>query len=244
MNGKRGGLDLQFVGAATVEPEGLAPTGARVTYFGSAETTGLSTFSSVVYPELWPGIDLQFNALGDSVKYELIVRPGADPSAIRLRWNGSQGVRLEPNGALSVLSPVRTITDPKPVSFQEIDGRRTPVASAYDLAPGSTEHGFALGAYDPSRTLVIDPVLLQGVTFVGGSLADEGFSVTLDDLGYIYLGGRSASPADDFLDGAMAGLPSFDNTLTGHNDAFIVKMNPTATQGFTQATSQATTPPT
>ena len=56
-------MKLDFLGARPVTPTGQAQTPALISYFtGSPDEwqTGLPTYSSVLYPDLWPGIDLTY----------------------------------------------------------------------------------------------------------------------------------------------------------------------------------------
>jgi hypothetical protein len=83
---------LEFLGAnKESQPTGLGRTEAIVSYFrGPRENskTGLSTYSGVVYKNLWPGIDLEYAGTNRSLKYTLAVAPGADPEQIRLAYRG------------------------------------------------------------------------------------------------------------------------------------------------------------
>jgi hypothetical protein len=73
---------------------------------------GLETFGEGVYADLWPGIDLVYRGAVDKLKYEFVVRPGADPRKIRLRYRGAEAVRLTDAGALRVETPLGTGTIP------------------------------------------------------------------------------------------------------------------------------------
>ncbi len=44
---------------------------------------------------LWPGIDMVFRGEGGVLKYEFLVRPGADPRDIRLAYAGADGLAIE-----------------------------------------------------------------------------------------------------------------------------------------------------
>ena len=73
-----------------------------VSYFrGKPEEwhTGLSTFQRIVYPDLWPGIDLAYYGAQGALKYEFIVHPGADPGQIRLAYRGVEGGGAQRGGA-------------------------------------------------------------------------------------------------------------------------------------------------
>lgn len=144
--------------------------GAVVSYFhGPARTwkTGVPTFAGLVYPDLWPGIDLLYRGTTDRLKYAFEVAPGADPSCIRLRYRGVDAVTRTADGALEVRTPAGSFRDETPVAWQQIDGRRVPVAAAYAVG----EHGvigFTIGDYDRRRPLVLDPAILVHCGFVGG----------------------------------------------------------------------------
>ena len=62
----------------------------------------------------------------------------------------------------------------RPVSYQEIGGRRVPVESRFLASPDAraTAYGFAVGDYDAAQPLVIDPGLLYS-TYLGGSGTDH-----------------------------------------------------------------------
>ena len=57
--------------------------------------TQIPQFRDVVYPDLWPGIDLRLREQSGVLKYEFHVRPGASPSDIRLAYDGADGLALE-----------------------------------------------------------------------------------------------------------------------------------------------------
>ncbi|CAN5324861.1 hypothetical protein BH20ACT24_BH20ACT24_16230 [soil metagenome] len=84
-------LKLDFVGADPVRPVGTERAPGVVSYFTGPEEnwlTGVPTFSSITYPDLWPGIDLVYEGTGSSLEYTFHLDPGADPSRIRLRYRG------------------------------------------------------------------------------------------------------------------------------------------------------------
>ena len=104
-------VKLEFVGAdKDVKPVGEAETGAVVSYFkGKPEDwhAGLPTYSKIIYPNLWPGIDLVYYGTVNRLKYEFIVHPGRDPSKIRLAYRGAESVSVDGEGRLKVDHPSR-----------------------------------------------------------------------------------------------------------------------------------------
>src|SRR5262249_8900368 len=149
----------------------------------------------VVYRELWPGVDMVFRQSRGRLKYELVVAPGARPDAIRLAYRGAERVELDGAGNLRLRTARGVRQEPRPISYQEIDGRHVPVESRF-AAPGpgrpDAEVGFAPGPYDPRHPLVIDPVLVYS-TFLGGSNTDKALAVAVDGDGHVYVAGFTTS---------------------------------------------------
>ena len=153
-------LELRFVGAnphASLEPGRRGP--GTVNYLtGSDHQTGLSPYGEVTYRDLWPGIDMVFRGQGGKLKYEFHVAAGADPSRIKLRYAGADGLSLTRAGGLSIATPVGPLHDSPPASYQRIGDKRVVVGSRYVL-DGGGGYGFALATHDATRPLVIDPGL-------------------------------------------------------------------------------------
>ncbi len=136
-------VKLDFVGAnKNVKPIGEAEAGAAISYFrGKPEDwrTGLPTYSKIVYANLWPGIDLAYYGTVNKLKYEFVVHPGADPSAIRLAYRGAKGVAVEPDGRLKVTTRGGSFSDDLPVAYQEKDGQRLDIKLAYAMERQTTD---------------------------------------------------------------------------------------------------------
>lgn len=162
--------------------------------------TGLPTYASLNYRELYPGITMHYAGTDGSLKSTYFVDPGVDPSAIRWRYDGAQSVAIDPaTGDLQITLPVATgdqskITERAPVAWQEIGGRNVPVAVRYELATGGRV-GFVLGSYDPAHPLVIDPTL-QYSTYLGGSGTDRFNAVAVDSTtGDVFAAGETYTAA-------------------------------------------------
>ena len=67
--------------------------------------------------------------------------------------------------------------------------QNVPVSYAVD----GHSYGFNVGAYDHSKTLVIDPALAYS-TLLGGASNDAGVAITTDAAGNSYVTGSTQSP--------------------------------------------------
>ena len=216
-------LDLRFLGAntdATLEARDRAP--GTVNYLVGSDSdpaTDVPTFNKLVYHDLWPQIDMVFRGEDGTLKYEFHVAPGADPSDIRLAYAGADDLSPEPDGSLAVETAIGELNDAQPVSYQDVDGARVPLESRYVLEPGDqSAYGFAVGSdFDRGHPVIIDPGIAYS-TFVGGTAADSGRAIAVDDHGNAYVTGQTASADYPTTPGAFDG--SVQNT-----DAFVTKFD-------------------
>ncbi len=220
-------LKLDFLGAnPAVRPVGHDPTPATMNYFSGTPDqwhTAVPTYRKLVYPNLWPGIDLEYSGTGQQLKYTFIVQPGADPNLIQLAYRGADSVSVTDAGQLAVTTPVSSFTDATPYVYQEAQGTQVAVASAYilhaDTTPGQHRYGFQVGAYDQSQPLYLDPAILVYAGYLGGSEDDSGYGIAVDTTGHAYIGGYTFSTSATFPE--LVGPDLSDN---GNADAFIAKI--------------------
>jgi hypothetical protein len=227
-------LRLEFVGArhgALVHGEGKGPlinllTGGRENW-----RTGLPSYLRLVYRDLWPGIDMTLIGDLQRVKYEFRVKPGADPDQIRLRYLGGDALRLESSGELALDTPLGTLRDQQPFSFQESARARSEVRTAYALMnPAENTFGFALVGYDRTKPLIIDPAVIVYASYLGGADEDRASKIAVDTFGAAYITGDTFSTETSFPTGT--GLGSMPGAYTTHSesrDAFVAKVLPSGT---------------
>lgn len=135
----------------------------KSSYFMGADPkkwrTDISNFGKVQYENIYPGIDLVYHGTQGQLEYDFVLHPGTSPATIAIEFTGMKNIRLSSRGEL-VLETVRgQICFHKPVAYQEYQGNRRVVEAHYRRIR-KHQVGFAVGAYDSSKMLIIDPVLI------------------------------------------------------------------------------------
>ncbi len=107
-------LALRFVGGnPKVEPQGSKRASGVINDLRGAGPstwhTGISQFRDVVYPDLWPKIDLRLREQAGVLKYEFHVHPGASPSDIQLAYGGADGLAVSKTGGLQIATRLGTL---------------------------------------------------------------------------------------------------------------------------------------
>jgi hypothetical protein len=164
MEGADSVVTLSFEGAQDVFPMGIGEVSHRTSYFlgNRGSYTNIPSFSSVVYYELWSGIDLVYQATGDGAKYEYRVAPGADPADIKVRCEGSDSFVIGKTSLRIEIGEGKIVDDDLKV-FQgtnRVEGEFSSLESGV--------FGFRVSEYDRTKPLVIDPLIYSTVIIVRG----------------------------------------------------------------------------
>ncbi len=163
-------------------------------------------FREVNYKHLYPGIDLQVLGMQNSVKYNLIVAPNANPKDISLFYEGLDKINIE-KGNLQLQTSVNELLEQKPYAYQFIDGYEVEVPCEFVLKNNTVTFRFPDG-YNKNVELVIDPILVFACS--SGSTADNfGMTATYDSDGDLYSGGTC------FDIGFPTTLGAYDVTFNG-----------------------------
>jgi len=216
-------LHMAFRGAnRQAQISGQEELSGKVNYFIGDDPgkwrTNIATYGRVLYRGLYPGIDLAYYGLHGQLEYDFVVSPGADPRRIVLTFKGAERVDIDAHGDLVLLTDLGVIRQRKPVVYQEISGVRQEISADYVLK-GAHQVAFKVGAYDATKPLIIDPVLVYS-TFLGGSGSDLGYGIAVDSSGNAYVAGFTASTDFPTTPGA------FQTVLALGSDAFVTKLNP------------------
>jgi hypothetical protein len=208
---------MEFQGSNKVIPVGEEPTGSVTNYiFGNVPERwriGLADYAVLRYHEIYPGIDLIYRIQDGNMKYEFVVQPGADSNAILMRYSNANSIKISED-SVSVLKDGQVMQDTGLWAYQHCTGLED-VPCMFRSQDEFTVN-FAVGEYDRSQNLVIDPAIhLAYSTFLGGSTHDYGRAIAVE-AGYAYVTGYTSS--SDFPT-----ANAYDSTFNGNIDCFVAK---------------------
>ena len=173
------------------------PTGDPKTWI-----TGLPSYGRVDYADVYKGVNLDFYGQEGRLEYDFTLAAGTNSNQVRMGLEGVGLAEIDKQGDLvlhidgSADGQLRLL---KPVAYQlGADGnQKQNVEANYRIArnsDGGKVVEFALGKYDPSRPLVIDPVLAYGEYLVNSTTYLG--ALTADAQGNVYVSGYNSGGFD------------------------------------------------
>lgn len=164
-------------------------------------------FNTLLYKNVWPGVDLEFAWENGQVKYDIVIHQSGHLSDVKLKWLGATNLKAD-GARLTLETPMGPITEEIPGSY-DLEGNL--VAVEY-----RTENNTAwFSAERMHNSLIIDPVS----SYAGGAGVDEAYGITTDIYGNAYICGSTTSADFPVSPGAM------DTAKSGFTDAFLFKFD-------------------
>ena len=207
--------------ARRVKPEARGQLEGKVNYFiGNDPTswrTDIPTFKEIIYPQVYPGIDLIYSGDQRRLKYTFYLQPHSHPNQIQMIYEDIEGLWIdEATGELVIQTEWGEMRDAKPVAYQEMEGVRNEVDISFRLMSEKIV-GFALGDYNPNFMLILDPGYS---TYLGGDSTDGASDITIDSSGNAYVVGWTGS--SDF---PTQNPHQGSNARAGFDDVFVTKLS-------------------
>ncbi|SMB88725.1 PKD domain containing protein [Hymenobacter roseosalivarius DSM 11622] len=151
--------------------------------------TKVPLFAAVRYEQVYAGVDMVWHSVDGQLKYDYEVASGADPSQIRMRYEGLDKMELH-DGQLQLHTQLGVQAEQAPIAYQVLaSGERRPVACRFRLY--DKEVRFELTEkYDTKLPLIIDPALVFS-TYTTKSTFLSANSAAGDEYGNMYTAGYS-----------------------------------------------------
>jgi gliding motility-associated-like protein len=138
------------------------------------------------YNNIYDGIDMHVTSDKGQFVYDFVVKPEADPSKVRLAFDGPDKVSIK-DGELVISTSVGKVIEMKPYAYQYVNNEKVEVPCKYRLKNNVVSFDLPKG-YDHTQTLVIDPIVFWA-SFTGSTADNWGFTATYDNAGNFYMGG-------------------------------------------------------
>jgi Bacterial Ig-like domain (group 3)/Beta-propeller repeat len=192
----------------------------------SAWRQHVAQYGAVTIANLYPGVDLRFHGDQQQLEFDYLIAPGATASAIRI--GSSAHIKRNENGQLEVSNGGDSMSLRSPIAYQEVGGTRKEIKAEYVLTKPD-EVTIALGEYDPTHELVIDPVLSFAAHFGSSSNLTNVTDVAVDSTGDIYLTGFTC---DVDYPVTPTALQTSGGSITGTpcDSGIVTKLDPTASE--------------
>lgn len=142
-------------------------------------------YQAVTYENIYPNVDVRYYTSNQNVKYDIIVKPGADINKIALQYNGTDNLKIKAE-ELNIKTSVAETKELSPYSYQIINGIKTDVKVRYKLSGNILT--FKIENYNNKEVLVIDPTLIFS-TFTGSVADNWGYTATPGPNGSFISGG-------------------------------------------------------
>ncbi len=186
---------------------GTDPLPGHTNYFLGNEPSkwhsNIPQFAGVRYEKIYPGIDLTFYSNHGSLEYDFHVAPGADPSRAEMEFEGAARLALNHGDLILDRGADGRVLFRAPHIYQRLGDREQVVPGGFTLLT-ATRAGFAIGDYDHSRELIIDP-RPEIESYFGGNGTETSPSIAVDFSGTsIFLAGSTTSTPTSF---PLGGLP-------------------------------------
>lgn len=207
------------------------PLGYYYNYFIGNDSTrwasDVKSFREVTLKNFYNGIDLKIFDTPEKFKYELWCSPGSPVQDIQIDMVNFDRVSINKNGDLVLQTKLGEIIEQKPIAYQMLNGKLTPVSCAFKL--NGTILTFRLGKFDPLASVIIDPVLVFA-TYSGSPSDNFGMTATYGYDGTAYSAGTVFGNAYPTPDNAAFDVTSnftqTTNPTYGITDVFVSKYSP------------------
>ncbi len=185
------------------------PLRTKISYFGQNKAiSNIPTYRRVVLKEVYPKVDAILTADGRGVvEFQFIVRPGGDPSRIKVETDGrvvqrEDGIYIVKEGIELVrISDLKAYQGAEEINVKaEVKGKGV---------------RFIVKSWDRKHTLVIDPI---ATAIVASNYYDAAYSVAIDGSGNVFIAG--------YTTGSSSLAPSRNVFgVSGGWDAFVTKLS-------------------
>ncbi|MEM9888120.1 MAG: SdrD B-like domain-containing protein, partial [Bacteroidota bacterium] len=140
----------------------ILPSGAQATttiaFAQEKKNEPIISSQKAIYKNAFEQTDIVlYKKENGDLAYDIELAPHATVEEVKLKLDNIENAYISSSGELIIPIDGGAIHHSAPVSYQEIEGERIAVESAFTLSDATL--GFEVGDYDPNYSLVIDPTI-------------------------------------------------------------------------------------
>jgi len=192
----------------------------------SVTATNIKQYKTITYQNIYHQIDFVFNINPEtnSLKYDIILKPGANIDNVKLRYNGIKSYQLMKDGSINIQTINNLLSEHIPLSYYKDDSDKQENIKFKIIE--HTKQSFLLGfesinQIDSQKTFIIDPIPeYQWGKYIGDSLITTTNGVITDRFNNVYICGSTQSLTNIATSGAYQS--SINDSI---NDAYLTKYN-------------------
>jgi gliding motility-associated-like protein len=182
-------------------------------------------YQGITVKNMYPGIDVRYYTDKGQMKYDIIVKPGAELSRVALRYSGADKVEVK-NKQLVIKTSVGDVKELEPYTYQYERSQRKQISAKYVVT--GNEIRFDIKNYNRNENLIIDPVLIFS-SYTGSTGDNWGFTATYGPDGSFFSGGINLATGFPVSSGAYQTVWGGGQGPTAPADISIMKLNPLGT---------------
>ena len=220
-------LKLSFHGTSKASvPVGNDKLRGKANYFIGKDPKkwmrGVPLYGSVLYPDVYPGVDFIFQNNNGRLGYRVQLDHGDAVHEIALRFSGHDAIRLNAQGEIEIATAVGLATWTAPKAFWETAQGLIRAEATYAIRDDGSV-GFEIEGPIRPDPLIIDLDLVFS-TFIGGSAGDFINGLALAENGNIVVTGATNS-----LNFPLSANAAQSNNA-GFLDIFVTMLRPDASE--------------
>jgi hypothetical protein len=208
--------------------------------YGANGKTDVKGASRLMIPNIYPNIDLHYYSNQKGLKYYFVVKPGGDPRAISLTFNGANSTSLNASNELQVQTQLGNFAFKKPSIYNVSMTLTTPTVTGTNGWVNSALNTYTIntGTYNASLPLVIE--IDKGQALAAASPTDNlTWSTYFGDIDNDFIGQMKSDVSNNlYVIGSSSSsiLPQgagvtasqvFQGNYNGTQDGFVAKFDPT-----------------
>ncbi len=213
-------LDVEFDGPGALHPDPIVRElrgyhkNFHLPWCGPGGKTGVPGYTWMMYPNIYPKIDMYMYCGSRGQKLMFVIRPEGDPAKLKMTFSGQNEMDLDVFGNLKLLLQDRWIVLPQAIAYQYDEQNNIHDVNwmaEYTANSSTGEVGFTFDQYNRYLPLVLligpppmmggPSVFTNGVcwsTFYGGDGEDVIRASRIDSQGNYYVTGQTFSSETTF----------------------------------------------